>query len=1650
MYTDFMFLDPSGSSHALGLALGNTGLCDAVEANYSTSYSGGDEFYHAATQIGATDPSSVPFSVWDKDGTLFHFPNNIAGDTGSFPDYIEDRNGNKLNISTTGYAFPVTVTDTAGRKALSISSIAATGGDKIEVSGLSNSYDIQWQSTPYSVAIPLTDAFCQSVSGFSPIKQSNVSSSGSQKTISSITLPDKTATEKATDYQFTYDPVSGLLDKVTYPNGGYISYVWGPTQTPSDYVYYIGGPNTNTGVITGGYCGTEYSRYAVLKRTVYDGTQVTQIQTFNYATNWDSSSPNTFAWTSKTTTVTTKDMLTSGNPTFTTVYSYEPSSVASPPDTGEYTLLSPVVPVESSIAYNGTNGSTLKTVAKTWVTTNLLGSETTTLGTQQSKVTYHYGSWDNITEKDETDFGTGIPGPIIRKTLTTYASFPATPLGTAPGDKPCKVLVEDGSSKSTVLAETDTLYDGGTTVCGTPGTPSVSSVSDLPSGSHDETNYGSTATTARGNATSVSQQNLQTSTSSTTTYTYDETGQVTSSTDPCGNPSCSDIAQTAHKTQYVYTDSPAGANPYGNSNAYLTQITRPNTGVAHVEKYQYNYATGELSQGTDENSRVTTYSYTDPLNRLTDILGPPSVQNGNAQPHTQYKYVDGSNATMTTTNPVGVVSETLYDGLNRVKQTVLTTDPGGADIIDTTYDDLGRVFTVSNSYRASGNPISPSYPTDGVTTYYYDSLGRKTLQLQPDNVTTTLMQNGVPTTQYSSAQQWSYIGNTVMFTDEMANQWQRTTDGLGRLTKLLEPNGTSTTPSMETDYTYDALDNLLSVTQCGAACSPLPANAVLRGFSYDSLSRLISATNPESGTATYSYDANGNLTTKTSPAVNASSGTQTLGYCYDALNRMTAKFYSAPASCATTTGAAATYSYDASSIPGASNVIGRLTDEKAYIGSTLVSERSPYSYDEVGRLANEQQCPYIPACTTVYTFNYAYDLAGNLTSSNNGLSSASYASSSLTFGFSYDGAGHMQSAGTTSQPSSWNGTASGTAYPTMLMQANQSSPAAYDPMGHLVNAQLGLPTTSATPALNLARQYDDRGRITLEIDDSITFYQIPAGGYAPNGNMLSINDTITGNWKFGYDTLNRLISGVSTSGPFSGDYGCWTYDAFGNRTQEALSNTTLTPCAANANDNVVLTTLTPIPGTNRAKNFTYDDAGDVLADGNNVYGYDAEGRICGVATDLVGQISIYQYLYDAEGRRVAKGSTTNTTTICPAPTSANGFHLTNQYLLGPSGEQVTELAGTSGATPWHTNVWTSGGQLNTYDFANGGLHFSLHDAVGTKRIQISGAGVPELSCASLAFGDSPGNGRTTACVPWGSSTAPDATEQHYTGQIRDTESGNDYFGARYYSSTLGRFMSPDPSGLLAQRPEDPQSWNMYAYARNNPLIFIDPNGLDCIYATDNGKGVESIDHNSSSGECGGSGGTWLSGYVDEDWAHYNKTAKAFEAASEDGGQVNFAQFQAGAQTNDSGGCLSGCGSYGFASTSADFLTGQLVGNSRPTDGSDPLDGLLTFMTKRDQAVTDFWKGVAGPINGKDNWAGPGGMGPPQGTGDWRAAVHDYNFNTNGITIGSYFNPHLSPATSRALIQSNNNLMRTGGVQGAKEKLTFGVINAFQWYADSWK
>ncbi|HUO27181.1 MAG TPA: RHS repeat-associated core domain-containing protein [Candidatus Aquilonibacter sp.] len=63
----------------------------------------------------------------------------------------------------------------------------------------------------------------------------------------------------------------------------------------------------------------------------------------------------------------------------------------------------------------------------------------------------------------------------------------------------------------------------------------------------------------------------------------------------------------------------------------------------------------------------------------------------------------------------------------------------------------------------------------------------------------------------------------------------------------------------------------------------------------------------------------------------------------------------------------------------------------------------------------------------------------------------------------------------------------------------------------------------------------------------------------------------------------------------------------------------------------------------------------------------------------------------------------------------------------------------------------------------------------------------------------------------------------FTGKERDSESGLDNFGKRYNASSMGRFMTPD-AFYKDSYVGDPQSWNEYAYARNNPLRYVDPTG----------------------------------------------------------------------------------------------------------------------------------------------------------------------------------------------------------------------------------
>lgn len=182
----------------------------------------------------------------------------------------------------------------------------------------------------------------------------------------------------------------------------------------------------------------------------------------------------------------------------------------------------------------------------------------------------------------------------------------------------------------------------------------------------------------------------------------------------------------------------------------------------------------------------------------------------------------------------------------------------------------------------------------------------------------------------------------------------------------------------------------------------------------------------------------------------------------------------------------------------------------------------------------------------------------------------------------------------------------------------------------------------------------------------------------------------------------------------------------------------------------------------------------------------------------------------AEGNRVARGTPAGwpaSGSTCSAPTSANGFALTNSYVLGPGGEQFAEA---NGAGNWmHTNIFAEGKLLATYGGSD--TYFALTDWLGTKRVEVSANGYVSSSF-SLPFG----NGLSST------GNAPDATEHHFTGKERDSESGNDYFGTRYYASTMGRMLSPDPvGGSLA----NPQTLNKYAYVLNNPLVNTDPTGM---------------------------------------------------------------------------------------------------------------------------------------------------------------------------------------------------------------------------------
>lgn len=1540
----------------------------------------------ATNDLANLNPTSGAFVVIDKNGTKYSFGQGAAS-----LELIEDKNGNQITGGK----------DTAGRPLTVVTANASGTIASVTADGLQ--YTPTWSTVTSDYNISIASLGGTANPALYCLYSIPTAVSHSRSEMTSLELPN------GQSYSFQYNDIYGLVSKITFPDGGWIEYTWElPTNSNGTPAYnaiaFWGGeePQENDGstyespVDYG--CGQLYQAPVLASRTVsFDGTTIAQTQTFSYTTSWPQTSIN--GWNQKTTTVTTTDNV--AGLTSTTVYTYSPYTV--PSQDFASGSIGPAIPLESEIDYYdwGQTATPTTKVNKTWRDQFHVASETTTIMAtgEVSGTVYKYitglgsspssGEFVYLSEKDEYDYGAGAlpayPARITAYNYTTPVAMPASvtnyqiytnpstdsgyPMMIPPQISSVVVGSVSSSGVVTIQSATQYGYDG-------TALQAVTAVQHDPS-------YG-TSMLARGNLTSVTHcTTLPTSLTGscsvgpTTTYVYDITGQLYSMTDPNGN-----------TTNFSFADSPStGNSPYGNSNAYLTQITYPAAnGVTHQENFQYNYQLGYLTQTNDENSNVTIYNYNNSaagMNRLSQISYPDGGK-------TTYTYNDQvfspSVTTSTLINSLSNVlksSVTTMDGMDHPVQTQLTTDIDGVDTVNTTYDGEGHVRTVTNPHW-----LAPQ-PTDGVTTNYYDAFGRKIQTVEADGNTTQNCYNGVSSTPAVSNCN-AHLGTATTGTwadsaDEMGNDWQQTTDGLGRMTVVMEPNGATKTPSMETDYSYDVLSDLLSVTQKGNTSTDTPRTS--RNFTYNSLGQLITSFNPESGTESYTYDLNGNLISRTSPLVNSTTAglTQILGYCYDALNRVTYKFYSAPPSnCTSPSGYVASFTYDAATVAGAgpSNDIGRLTRESAYINGTLTSTRNPYQYDPMGRLKAEQQTPYSPN-GAVYNFLNAYDQAGDMTCTNNGFATVATGSTcgnytalpnSIDTTYTYDGvqrlsllqAGNYCTSGTctpfaqtalfTANTAGSYGPAGITAatygnglslsrrydnkmrvvdhqvYQTTATQASGSititGALASGDSGKvnitLANVELSVPyssTTNSTPLeianalIALINQSPEvipvcssspcwakmtagaatttstsatipltailegtSGNLAITASASTTpsftvttsgstltggsgndayYYQL---AYNANGNIHSSNDSINSDYGYFYDTLNRLTEAQGnaqalTVAGTNYDYQCWAYDGFGNRTAEAdtdngcssfapTGSNYTTQTTYNASNHVTSTTVQAAVGT-----YLYDVAGNVINDGVNQYVYDLDGRICAVWSNYSNSSlsKMTQYVYDAEGRRVAKGTITAwpaAGSTCAAPTAANGFTLTNQYLRGVSGDQDTELDGSGN---WiHTNIFAGSGVQATY--WNSGtaaapvyeLSYIYNDWLGTKREQFSNTGSKQSWWDSDPFGDymtAHGNG--------------DANELHLTGKEHDAESGNDYFGARYYNSPMGRFMSPDWSAKAEPVPYakmgNPQTLNLYAFVGNNPISHVDVDG----HVPLSWGGFESCGSENAAVGCGG-------------------------------------------------------------------------------------------------------------------------------------------------------------------------------------------------------
>ncbi len=1275
-----------------------------------------------------------------------------------------DRNGNEITVSSSGV-----FTDTLGTTALTVTGT----GTPTSPMTFTYSYPVGPAAitAKYTAFTVQTKFGCTGIAEYGPI---------SNNLVSEIDLPD------GSKYSFTYEGtpgvsgnVTGRLASVQLPTGGTITYA------------YTGGSNGIT-------CADGSA--ATLTRTTPDGT-------WKYAQVKGTAPASTTTVTDPQSNVTTIQ--------FQGIY--ETQRVV---NQGSTTALK-----TTNTCYNGATSPCTGTAITLPITQRT--AIITLPNNLQCKHVESFSTFGMPTETDDYDYGSGAPSSTpLRKILITYAS-----LGSNINAFSQTTTVQNGAG--TQIAQTTNNYDE-TTPTVTSGLPQHVAVSG-----------------SRGNLTSVNQWLNTTNANLTSHMTYYDTGMRSTSTDFNG-----------HATTNTYSSAFAGAYPTTIANA-LNQSTTINYDPS-----------GVVTSVKDPNNQTTSYTY-DGLLRLIQENFPDGGQTAiNFNTSTNITAVSKMNSSQSISN------NTELDGLSRTKQTQLQSDPQGTDFTDTTYDSLGRVSTISNPYR------STSDPTYGITTIAYDALNRPTSITNPDGSVATA----------------SYSNNITTVTDEAGKKRQFQTDALGRITQVIEdPSGLG----FVTTYGFDALGNLISVVQ----------GSNQRTYSFDSLSRMASENNPESGIVNYKYDADSNCGNSAAGLLASKTNARGVRTCffYDALNRLTKKSYSDGT-------LAANYVYDqtANWIP-LSNTIGRMTE--AYTQSSILVG-TIFSYDSMGRVTQNNQVTPIEAPSGGAPLAYSYDLAGNVTQ-------MTYPSGRVVQQ-SFDSAGRLCAvAASTSNCSTFT-----SPYATAFTYDPASQVTGFN-YGNGVAATFGysnrlqntsLKYTSGTTTLfNLSHAFGAAG--------------------SNNGQISGVTDNVDNGRSvvYGYDSLNRLSSALTTGSTNYPQWGLsWNYDRNGNRTAQTVTAGTgpSNSVSVNASTNQINTS-----------GYSYDLGGNMTNDASNTLVYDAENRV----TSATNGGASGSYVYNAAGLRVEKvsgGATTDSIYLGPQVIAqyGGGQGLLAEYVFAGS-QQLAVLAPTTIQNPSFETTnplgqncgtgcnfnqgpipgWTLVGQGGSWQpnstyynlplpngsivgYSNGGTisqtlqaalqpnsTYTLSVYIGHRldgdvasysislqagstvlntvsgsnstipagafakvtltystgatvtpgdlsivltsggsqidfdNVQLTGADSPlyfhpdHLSTRLMT--DASGNlAGQQGHFPFGEAWyAQNTTNKwQFTSYEHDSESGNDYAIARSYVNRLARFSSPDPAGLAAVDPTNPQSWNRYAYVKNNPLNSIDSLGMsDC-------------------------------------------------------------------------------------------------------------------------------------------------------------------------------------------------------------------------------